>query len=127
MNEALKDKIQRKIEGLPDETARQLLDYIEFLESKYNRSQRKASPFERVAETVESTLGAGKVRDAASKGAGELADAAVKIMSGIAAAARAAADEFQKAAKAAEPPAPEDSESPASAPPPAPGENPEQG
>lgn len=101
MSDILKQKLHNKIDAMPDDHARQLLDFVEFLESKYNRSQRKASPFERLGETVESTLNAEKLRDAAGKGAADLAEAAGKIMGGLAAAARAAAEEFQAAAKKA--------------------------
>jgi hypothetical protein len=101
MSDILKQKLHNKIDAMPDDHARQLLDFVEFLESKYNRSQRKASPFERLGETVEGTLNADKLRDAAGKGAADLAEAAGKIMGGLAAAARAAAEEFQAAAKKA--------------------------
>lgn len=99
MNEALKDKLVRKLEAMSDAEARQLLDYLEFLESKYNRSQRKGSPFEKISETIESAINPGKVRDAAAKGASDLAETAGRIMGGIAAAARSAAEEFQRAAQ----------------------------
>lgn len=101
MSDALKEKLHHKIDALPDAEARQLLDYVEFLESKYNRSQRKASPFERLGETVESTLNTDRLANAAAKGSADLAEAAGKIMGGLAAAARAAAEEFQTAAKKA--------------------------
>lgn len=100
MSDTIRDKLHRKLDGLPDEPARQLLDYLEFLESKYNRSRRKASPFERLGETIEGTFSAEKLSDAAAKGTADVAEAAGRIMGGLAAAARAAADEFQAAARA---------------------------
>ena len=35
MHDALRQRLIRKIESLPDEQVYQILDYIEFLESKY--------------------------------------------------------------------------------------------
>lgn len=101
MSDALKDKLHAKIDSMPDDHARQLLDYVEYIESKFNKSQRKASPFERFGETVEGTFRPGKLADAAAKGTADLAEAAGKIMGGLAQAARAAAEEFQAAAKKA--------------------------
>ena len=40
MNDLLNERIRRKLDVMPDEQAYQVLDYIEFLESKY--SQRSA-------------------------------------------------------------------------------------
>ena len=34
MNEILQERLRRKLDTLPDEKAYQVLDYIEFLESK---------------------------------------------------------------------------------------------
>ena len=56
MNENLKTNIVQKLENMTDEAGRQLLDYIEFLESKFNRSTRERSTLERLAENVECTL-----------------------------------------------------------------------
>ena len=42
MNEFLKDRILRRLEPLSDERLYQVLDYIEFLESKY--AQHEAAP-----------------------------------------------------------------------------------
>ncbi|MFQ6045132.1 MAG: hypothetical protein ACE5PT_02070 [Gemmatimonadales bacterium] len=100
MNENLKAKLLRKIDGLSDQAGRQLLDYVEFLESKHNRSRRSASPFEKVAENIEG-LGSGKLADAAAKGTADVVDAVGRVMAGLAAATKAAADEIQGVAKRA--------------------------
>jgi hypothetical protein len=62
MNESLRDRIIRHLEPLSDERGYQVLDYIEFLESKY-AGTAAASPglFQRFTEGVEDTLRAGKV------------------------------------------------------------------
>jgi hypothetical protein len=62
MNEHLRDRIARKIETLTDEKGYQVLDFVEFLESKYaTKPENAASIFTRFADTVEDTLRAGKV------------------------------------------------------------------
>ena len=62
MNEHLRDRILRKLETLSDERAYQVLDYVEFLESKYaQRSSPTASTFTRFTEAIEDQLRAGRV------------------------------------------------------------------
>src|SRR5437660_10865777 len=61
MNEILRDRLQRKLEALPEDKPYQVLDYVEFLESKYAERPAGAAPFQRVAETLEDTLRAGRV------------------------------------------------------------------
>ncbi len=94
MNELLKKRLDRKLESLADERVYQVLDYIEFLESKYaERAPVQPSAFERLAESVEDTLRAGRV------------------MSGLAAAGKAVVDEVaggKPAAPQADKAAPED-------------------
>ncbi len=70
MNENLKTNIVQKLENMTDEAGRQLLDYIEFLESKFNRSTRERSTLERLAENVEGTLRSNPIGEAAIKGTG---------------------------------------------------------
>ncbi len=96
MDEFLKGRIAEKLEGLSDENARQLLDYIEFLESKQNRSSREATPLERLAENVEGTLKGSRIGGAAVKGTAQIVEAAGSLMRGFAAAGKAVVDEFQK-------------------------------
>lgn len=62
MNEHLRDRILRKLETLPDERGYQVLDYVEFLESKYAERQAPgANAFTRFTESIEDKLRAGKV------------------------------------------------------------------
>lgn len=94
MNETLKAKIIGKLDVFPDEHARQLLDYIDFLESKYNRSRRAPSPLQRLAENIEDALGTSTLSGAATKGTAQVVDAAGRVMSGLVAAGKAVADEL---------------------------------
>ncbi len=105
MNEILRAKIIRQLDGLTDEVGRQLLDYLEFLESKYNRSRRSVSSLKRVAETVEEKLGGAELGEMASRGAAQMVEAAGRLMSGLAAASRTVAEELAKPAPP--PPVPE--------------------
>lgn len=100
MNELFRKRIQRRLESLPDEQAYQVLDYIEFLESKYGTGAAKPSPFQQVAEKVEDALRAGRLPAAAVRGTMDAMASASRIMSGLAAASRAAADELSKSVPA---------------------------
>ena len=97
MNENLKTTIIQKLEDFTDETGRQLLDYMEFLESKFNRSTRERSTLERLAENVEGTLRSSKIGEAAVKGTGGIIDAAGSVARSVAAAGQAVFDELEKA------------------------------
>jgi hypothetical protein len=62
MNEHLRDRILRKLETLSDERGYQVLDYIEFLQSRYaERESPSASTFTRFTEAIEDKLRASKV------------------------------------------------------------------
>lgn len=61
MNEHLRDRILRKLETLSDERGYQILDYAEFLESRYAERASPANAFTRFTETIEDKLRAGKV------------------------------------------------------------------
>jgi hypothetical protein len=62
MNEHLRDRILRKLETLTDERGYQVLDYVEFLESRYaERTSPTASTFTKFTEAIEDKLRAGKV------------------------------------------------------------------
>lgn len=61
MNEILQKEIWRKLEGLPDDKAYQVLDYINFLRSRYSQRDGAATPFQRFGEAVQDTMRKGKV------------------------------------------------------------------
>jgi hypothetical protein len=96
MNEFLKQRIERKLESLGDDRVYQVLDYIEFLESKYAAHPAEPpSTFQKLAETVEDTLRAGRVSANAIKGTMDAMSAAGRMMSGLAAAGKAVVDEVR--------------------------------
>ena len=99
MNESLKQRILRRLEPLSDERGYQILDYVEFLESKYAERVAPTNVFARVTETVEDVLRAGKLPVKAISGTMGVMDSASKMMKGVAAAAQAVVDEAIQAAQ----------------------------
>lgn len=94
MNEFLKKRIDRKLEALPDERVYQILDFIEFLESKYAaRTTNEPGPFQKLAETVEDTMRAGKLSASAIRGTMDAMSAASRVMGGLSAAGKAVVDQ----------------------------------
>jgi hypothetical protein len=94
MNENLKSKITRRLDDLPDEIGRQLLDYMEFLDSRYNLSRRSPSTVQRIAEGIEDKIGSVRLSEVAAKGTAQVVDAASSVIEGLAAAGRVVADEL---------------------------------
>lgn len=99
MNEHLRDRILRRIEALPDERGYQVLDYVEFLESKYAERTTPDNFFTKITEKVEDTMRAGKVPVDAIAGTVGFFGGASKVMRGMAAAAQAAVEEASKTAQ----------------------------
>jgi hypothetical protein len=109
VNDLLWKRIERKLAALPDDRVYQVLDFVEFLEARYAvQSAAAASPFQKLAETVEDTLRAGRVPVTAIKSTMDAMAGASRMMSGLAAAGKAVVDEVAGAAgvgRPAEPPA----------------------
>ena len=61
MNPLLRDRVLRRLDVMSDERAYEILDYIEFLESKYAQRPLLATSFQRFAEGIEDTLRAGRL------------------------------------------------------------------
>ncbi len=94
MDELLKERILRRLENLPNDKAYQVLDYIEFLESKFG-SRSGPSTLEKIADRVEDTLRAGRASASAIKGTRDVFDAAGRVMQGLADAGKTVVDELQ--------------------------------
>jgi hypothetical protein len=57
VNDSLRDRILRKLETLSDERGYQVLDYVEFLESRYaERASPSANTFTKFTEAIEDKL-----------------------------------------------------------------------
>jgi hypothetical protein len=135
MNQFLRDRILRKLDTLSDERAYQVLDFVEFLESKYaERQNPSANVLQRFAETVEDKLRAGRVSAATISETMNLMNKAMGVLSGVAAAGKSVANDIVGAAsslttstgaagdEAAPTPPPAQVQPPPDAPPPATGE-----
>jgi hypothetical protein len=96
MNDLLRDRLLRKLDALPEDKAYMVLDYLEFLESKYADRPAGAAPFQKVAETLEDTLRAGRVPVTIIKGTMDAVGKAGKFLERVAAAGKAAVEEASK-------------------------------
>ena len=107
MNEHLRSRIQRRLESLSDDRGYQVLDYIEFLESKYAEksapSAANANPFTKFTEAVEDKLRAGKVSASAIAETMSLLNRAGNVLSGVAAAGKSVANDIVQATQAPPP------------------------
>jgi hypothetical protein len=100
MNSTLRDRIVRTLESLPDERGYQLLDYVEFLESKYaERTSQAPNALQRFAEGVEDTLRAGRVSASTIAETMGLMNKAMGVLSGVAAAGKSVASDVVDAAQ----------------------------
>ncbi|HWA16260.1 MAG TPA: DUF2281 domain-containing protein [Gemmatimonadales bacterium] len=98
MNDLLRQRILRRLETLPEERAYQILDYIEFLESKYAERSAPSGILAKITDTVEDTIRAAKLPVQAVSGAASVMDSASRLMRGLAAAGSAVVNEAVKAA-----------------------------
>ena len=118
MNQFLRDRILRKLDTLSDERAYQVLDYVEFLESKYaERQNPSTNVFQRFAETVEDKLRAGRVSAATISETMSLMNKAMGVLSGVAAAGKSVANDIVGAASSLTAPSAPDADGTAPAPP----------
>ena len=100
MNEHLRDRIVRKLDTLTDERGYQILDYVEFLESKYAEKQTSgATAFTRFTEAVEDRLRAGRVSATTIAEAMNLMNRAANVLNGALAAGRSVANDIVTATR----------------------------
>ena len=90
MHDVLRARVMRKIESLPEEQVYQVLDYIEFLDSKYGSpdQQKQAGGFQRLAEGIEDGLRNRSLDPSRLREAFQVFAAADRAMSGVAKAGR---------------------------------------
>jgi hypothetical protein len=105
MTPYVRDRINRRLDALSDERLYQVLDYIEFLETRYaEKAAPPASALQRFVDGVEDSLRAGGVAAGTvaetmgllSKAVGVLggvAQTTVTVATGVASAARAAVEQ----------------------------------
>ncbi|TVP76904.1 MAG: hypothetical protein EA352_04810 [Gemmatimonadales bacterium] len=96
MNDMLRRRILRRLETLPEEQLYQVLDYIEFLESRYNRGGvSDASGLQRLAERLEDGLRKRTVNPSNLREAFQVISAADRVLSSVSTAGRQILDELQ--------------------------------
>ncbi|MCU0616881.1 MAG: DUF2281 domain-containing protein [Gemmatimonadaceae bacterium] len=97
MHPSLRDRILRKLETLSDERGYQVLDYVDFLESRYaEKSATANSPISlltRFAEGVEDRLRTGGVAASTVAESMGLLNKAVGVLGGVAAAGMSVASD----------------------------------
>jgi hypothetical protein len=96
MNELLRKRIERHLENLSDQQGYQLLDFVEFLESKYSTGSRTPSTFERLADGVEDAMRVGRVPAVAIRETMNAMGSASRLMQRLAEAGKSAVDELNR-------------------------------
>jgi hypothetical protein len=99
MNDLLKQRIIRMLDAASDERGYQILDFVEFLDSKYAERAQPDGILSKITATVENTMRAGKLPIQAITGTMGLMDSATKVMKGLVAAGQAVVEEAVKAAE----------------------------
>lgn len=95
MHDVLRQRLMRKIESLPEDQVYQVLDYIEFLDSKYAADLTKeASGLQRFAEGVEDKLRKKAMSPATLREAFQIISAADKVLSRVSNAGKQLMDEI---------------------------------
>jgi len=100
MNPYLRDKLIQKLESLSDDRGYQILDYVEFLESKYAEratTTSAANPLSRFADAVEERMRAGKVSATTIAETMGLMSRAMGVLNGAAAAGKSVANDLMSA------------------------------
>ena len=89
MHDVLRQRLLRRIESLPDEQIYQVLDFIEFLESKYARDlQGEMSGFQKFAEGLEDRLRRNAVSPSTIREAFQLIATADRVLASVATAGK---------------------------------------
>ena len=98
MHDVLRQRLLRKIESLPDEQIYQVLDFIEFLESKYAEAPPvEASGLRKFAENLEDRLRKRAVSPATIREAFQLISSADRVLSGVSSAGKRILAELNEA------------------------------
>ena len=98
MHDVLRQRLLRKIESLPDEQIYQVLDFIEFLESKYSEAPSvEASGLQKFAEGLEDKLRKRAVSPATIREAFQLISSADRVLSGVSSAGKRILAELNEA------------------------------
>lgn len=84
MHDVLRQRLMRRLESLPEAQIYQVLDYVEFLESKYSGAAGpEASGLQRFAEGIEDRLRKKALNPATLREAFQVIAAADRVLSGV--------------------------------------------
>lgn len=105
MHDVLRQRLIRRIESLPEEQIYQVLDYIEFLESKYARSGQPVEPtaLQKFAEDMQDRLRKKAMNPNTLREAFQLIAAADRVLADV---SKAGKDIMEELGNLAEPPPP---------------------
>ena len=105
MHDVLRQRLMRKIESLPEEQVYQILDYIEFLESKYATDiAQEGSGLQRFAEAMEDKLRKKAMSPATLREAFQLISAADRVLSSVSSAGKQLMEELAPSLGESSPP-----------------------
>jgi hypothetical protein len=100
MTDHIRDRINRKLDTLSEERLYQILDYVEFLESKYAvRPAPAANAFQKFAEGIEDKMRAGRMSATTIAETMGLLNRAAGMLNGVAAAGKSVAADLANAAQ----------------------------
>jgi hypothetical protein len=100
MSDHIRDRINRKLDTLTEDRLYQVLDYVEYLESKYAARQTPApNAFQKFAEGIEDKMRAGRVSASTIAETMGLLNRAVGVLNGVAAAGKSVATDLANAAQ----------------------------
>ncbi len=89
MHDVLRQRLLRRIESLPEAQVYQVLDYIEFLESKYARDPAvEASGLQKIAENIQDRMRKKAMNPETLREAFQLIAVADRALSGVSSAGR---------------------------------------
>lgn len=95
MHDVLRQRIMRKLESLPEEQIYQVLDYIDFMESRYAGDlAEEASGLQRFAEKVEDKMREKAMSPATIREAFKVISAADKVLSTVSKAGKQLMDDI---------------------------------
>jgi hypothetical protein len=95
MHDTLRDRILRGLENLPDTQQYQVLDYIEFLGSKYNREVRRPGGLTRFGDVLEDKMRMQGVALTTIRGTMGVMGTAGRLVSGLTEAGRTVLKEVE--------------------------------
>jgi Protein of unknown function (DUF2281) len=83
MEEVLRQRLMRKIESLPEEQVYQVLDYIEFLDTKYGGTPEEASGLQKFAEGIQDKMRKKAMNPSTLREAFQIISTADKVLSSV--------------------------------------------